>query len=764
MLKRLPGLPIALLLCLFTVWPLLNNPGLPNGLDTLYHVYRAAEMDRSWAAGVLLPRWAESFYFGYGSPLFHYYAGLTYYITSLLIRLGAGDPVMALRLLIVGCMLLASGGVYAFMRARAGRLAAIIAAVVYVYSPYLVYKEPYARGDFPELLALCLFPLVLWRFDALLRGGRGRDLAPAALGGAALVISHNLMALALTGFLLAWVLWEGARRGRAHLLRGLAALALGVGLTAYFWLPVLAERDAVQLENLVALAELDYRNFFVPLPHLLSLVPLLDGGALNGLRSLQNLGIAQWTLALAGLAAAALLARRTLGRDALFFGLMAGALLLLIIPAGDFLWAGPLPLSYFQFPWRFLGPLSLCLAILAGYNAAWVARLPARAGAVAGALLIVYPITTAMPLLYVPEWTNTTVDTSTGGYHAAELAGRQLATTYSSEFLPATVAVIPDPTARLSEAYAAGGPVDRAHREALPPEVTLEPLGHGPQFSAWRVDAPFAFTLEVLTFAFPGWAAEIDGTPVPIYPSAPHGLITFDVPPGTHDIRLYLGPTPARSLGWAVSAVALILLLAGVRLLKPLPLADAEPPAEADSRAVGGALIGAAAQVALFALLMRPGVMWHESAPGTALPAQEQVVYDLGESIQLLGFDLNGRDFRPGDSVELALYWYGRAPIPYGYASFVHISAGGPPVAQADKLNPAGRPTIEWTADGYLHDPYRITLPADLPPGEYALLAGLYTCETRPPGDCGNGDRLPVTGPDGAPLGDAIPLATITVR
>ena len=68
MLKRLPGLPIALLLCLFTVWPLLNNPGLPNGLDTLYHVYRAAEMDRSWAAGVLLPRWAESWFLGDGAP------------------------------------------------------------------------------------------------------------------------------------------------------------------------------------------------------------------------------------------------------------------------------------------------------------------------------------------------------------------------------------------------------------------------------------------------------------------------------------------------------------------------------------------------------------------------------------------------------------------------------------------------------------------------------------------------------------------------
>ena len=34
----------------------------------------------------LLPRWAESFYYGYGSPVFHYYMGLVYATVSLLGR------------------------------------------------------------------------------------------------------------------------------------------------------------------------------------------------------------------------------------------------------------------------------------------------------------------------------------------------------------------------------------------------------------------------------------------------------------------------------------------------------------------------------------------------------------------------------------------------------------------------------------------------------------------------------------------------------
>jgi hypothetical protein len=169
-------------------------------------------------------------------------------------------------------------------------------------------------------------------------------------------------------------------------------------------------------------------------------------------------------------------------------------------------------------------------------------------------------------------------------------------------------------------------------------------------------------------------------------------------------------------------------------------------------------------QLALVLVLMREGVMWVDSPPGSALLAQNQIIYNLGDEIQLLGYDLNGHTFRPGDRVDLTLYWYAQEPVSYGYASFVHISSGGPPLAQQDKFNPAGRPTLAWSTDGNYNDPYMITLPADMPPGEYEIRVGLYTCDLRPAGECGNGDRPPVTDANGASLGDFVPLATITVR
>ena len=95
------GLILALLLSLFNIVPLASNPGLPNGADTLLHSYRAAEMLRSWEHGLITPRWAESFYFGYGSPLFHFYASLAYYLTSTLQLLFGMSALDALRWLLL---------------------------------------------------------------------------------------------------------------------------------------------------------------------------------------------------------------------------------------------------------------------------------------------------------------------------------------------------------------------------------------------------------------------------------------------------------------------------------------------------------------------------------------------------------------------------------------------------------------------------------------------------------------------------------------
>ncbi len=783
-----PAMLLTLVLCVFSLWPLFSRAGLPNGDDVLYHVYRAAEMDRAWANGVYMPRWAEAFYEGYGAPLFHYYASLSYYTTSILTRVLGTNAVDSLRVLIALGMLGGGLGMYGFLRAYAGKAGGVIAAVCYAYSPYILFTEPYSRGAYPEFMAFALFPLVMWAYSSLVRRGGASAFVLAALGSAALIITHNLMALVLTALLAAWLLWEMLQPQRhkeyteklgyfrrseiRNTLLAFLALVLGVGLTAYFWLPVAKEGDAVKLSNLIGVAQLDYRRFFVPVLHLLDFSPRLDGGAFNGLEHQLNLGVAQWTLALTGIVGMVVLWVRSQKRSSqqpfgqtLFFGVMGTVFVGLMLPAAGGLWAVISPLAFLQFPWRLLGPAAFCLAVLAGMNACWLAKLPMQVGAGLAAAIILFVIALASPLLYIPEWTNITVDTSVAAYQQAEVLGLQRATTFSNEYLPAAVSVEPGATPRLMADYADGYPINKAHIETLPEGVTLTPINHTPQSDAWTVESPTDFTLEVLTYDWVGWTAEVDGQVVPITPSDPHGLITFPVPAGSHTVRVYLGSTPARDIGNAISLVSLLVLagaIIGIKIKLPKHQ-ERQEYTEKPSILIGLGIGTVIAFVFLF-IYMREGGAWVVSPVGEALLAEHRTDYSLGEQIRLIGYDVNGESFRAGDRIELKVYWYTTAPIEYGYASFVHISTGGPPFAQADKLNPADIPTKVWPSTGYLHDDYVIDLPADMPAGEYKVVIGLYTCDTRPVGDCGNGDRLAVTDANGQAAGDMVQLATINVH
>ena len=68
---------LVLALALIAAAPFLTRPGLPHHTDAELHVYRAAELGHALRGGAFYPRWAPDFYYGYGYPIFNYYAPLT---------------------------------------------------------------------------------------------------------------------------------------------------------------------------------------------------------------------------------------------------------------------------------------------------------------------------------------------------------------------------------------------------------------------------------------------------------------------------------------------------------------------------------------------------------------------------------------------------------------------------------------------------------------------------------------------------------------
>jgi len=351
-----------------------------------------------------------------------------------------------------------------------------------------------------------------------------------------------------------------------------------------------------------------------------------------------------------------------------------------------------------------------------------------------------------------------------------------MGTTFTDEYRPRDVSSPPGHTESLLDDYADGYPVDRANRDALPPSAQLALISNSPQSNEWQINTEEAFTMEVYMFYWQGWVAEIDGQRVDISPSPNHGLITFPVPAGEHTIRVYLGATTARIIGNILSAIALILVFGAWRIIGKRWLATDESSTITgawsdrlatlrDRQQLIGAAVGGVLVLILLPFMFREGIAWLDSTPGEESPAQNTASIQLDEQFSVIGYDINKREFRPGETLRVVVYWYPLEAYDVNFSSFLHVSTGGPPVAQADKLHPGGRSIREWwTPDGYVYDEYSVWLPDTLAAGEYNIYTGLYTCELMPPDDCGNGYRPTVVDAAGEVLGDTVPLGTITIR
>jgi hypothetical protein len=111
---------------------------------------------------------------------------------------------------------------------------------------------------------------------------------------------------------------------------------------------------------------------------------------------------------------------------------------------------------------------------------------------------------------------------------------------------------------------------------------------------------------------------------------------------------------------------------------------------------------------------------------------------EFEEPIRFWGYTLNSENARPGDRLSLILYWQSLATLDVDYTIFVHLrDSNNVAWLTADHQPYDGIvPTTRWTAGAVIKDVVWLDLPAELPPGEYRLLVGMYRLDTM--------ERLPV--------------------
>jgi hypothetical protein len=106
-------------------------------------------------------------------------------------------------------------------------------------------------------------------------------------------------------------------------------------------------------------------------------------------------------------------------------------------------------------------------------------------------------------------------------------------------------------------------------------------------------------------------------------------------------------------------------------------------------------------------------------------------VVTFADQIQILGYDVDLGNARPGGNVDLTLYWRALAEMDSSYTVFTHLlDSDGQKVAQQDNPPVNGTyPTTLWLPGEIIADPFSISIQADVGPGDYTINVGFYIAE-----------------------------------
>jgi hypothetical protein len=416
-----------------------------------------------------------------------------------------------------------------------------VGAIFFVLHPYLL-GDKYARNASAEFAALCLMPLAI--HGALVASSRPRSgVLWLSAGLAVTVLAHNLTALVavtLVGGIFFSSVW--LRSVRASWIAIGSGVGLGMGLSAFFWLPALTLTSLVRVDDLLR-GKFDFHNQFPSPADLLGYQTFYSPGAATPAVLVVSV------IVLAVRWRSLTRARRVLWSLA---SIAAAILVAMMLRISTPVWETIPILPLFQFPWRLIGPLALLCSFLAALSfSELTSRWSRQRRAVAEALVWIVCALNAWPALQSAEPLQPQLrDGLPGLLRSESIRRRLLSVTVGDEYLPRSaektairrVRLLGEPIAEI---------VGRASAEVIRDRGTDVLLS---------IQAEEDIRLTFARWAFPGWVAELEGESVP-WSTNPAGTIDVDVPAGDSQLRLRLEPPFARKLGLVLSGLSVLLWL-----------------------------------------------------------------------------------------------------------------------------------------------------------------------------------------------------------
>lgn len=541
-----------ILVIIFTIpvtWNLLR-PGFFSMQDDL-QAFRIQQMDKCFDDFQIPCRWVPDAGYGYGYPQFNFYPPSVYYVGAVLHRVGI-QYIDAVKILFVLGYILSAIAMFILVESLLGAWPGFVSSVLYTYVPYKAV-EVYVRGAMSEFWALTLFPLILWALYKIVKTEKKKYFILFSIYLSLLFLTHNLMTLIFAPIAVLWVLyWIFVEKKIYMWLKiGLSGL-LGVGLAAFFTLPVLFEQKFIHIDSILS-GYFDYRGHFVSL-YKLFLSREWGYGSSGFPDELLNLstGFVQWVVGIIAVVLVLLNYKKfkKIKKYKKLINLtliLAGAELLVLFMIhmkSSFIWARIPTLWWLQFPWRFLSVSIFLLAILGGL----VVYFSEKLGKILGGLLIISAIVLNIGFFVPKDWLNITDSDKFSG-----TSWQKQMTISIFDYLPI---------------YAEFPPITEAppEPEILDGVVEIINYNKGSNFQTGAIKVSEDATIRLPLYDFPGMEVRVNGGIVDHYnddcrgEEFCYGLITFKLSEGEYEIETRLTNTPIRTIGNLLTLFSIIAL------------------------------------------------------------------------------------------------------------------------------------------------------------------------------------------------------------
>ncbi len=510
------------------------------------HIFiaRINQLSTALSDGHFPVRWAPDLRFG--EPIFNFYAPLPYYLGAIINFFGV-DIIWTSKLLFILSTYFSAITMYIFSKHLFSKSGAILATVLYIYAPYRAV-DIYVRGAFSEVWAFVFFPLIFYTSALLAEKVNLKRMAYLALSLAGLFLTHNVTTLIFLPFLALWWLYLVLKhKSRTVILPFAGSFVLSLGLSVFFLLPALFERQFIQTKYLLV-GYFDFRAHFVAFYQFFSPIWGYGSSLWGPIDDMSfQIGLAHWaTLVLALILG--LLFRKDQNLLPLFCLLGFSFLLSIFLQHNKsaFVWEAIPLMAFIQFPWRFLA-ISIFIISITGAAIGEIVMRRFKIVYYVSNKLVYFLLIASVVLINLSYFRprNYVDDDFFEKFLNKEKMHQGIDLT--KDYFP--IWVKNDRVEYFGSPRAVKGEIAVLNFE----KKTASAKGSINVISDSRIELPITY--------FPGWEVKANRRVLNLSEPSIQGLITFELPKGEYQIDLELKDTPVRIMGNILSIVSLLLLL-----------------------------------------------------------------------------------------------------------------------------------------------------------------------------------------------------------